>query len=179
MTPNGTSLIRFLHDHAESTDRGTIVEQNIASGAVRLIGETNPHPWDPTFSPDGSQLAYFDRDPADSEKLADLEIMSIEDGSTRIIYPGSQKPAIAFEAGINWSPDGKNLLLAFLNEERTQHQFHLLDPVSGERTPVGQSMKEGQVIRHAALHPDGKQLAFSSGEIGSQLWAIKNLIADK
>jgi len=81
-------------------------------GTVQQL--TTPEAWCqdayPTFSPNGSQVAFFRFGPAAGEMS--LMVADVPSGATTVLVPGSQLPSdMAASGGIEWSPDGSYIVL--------------------------------------------------------------------
>lgn len=176
LTPDGSGVVfhRVYPDVAGNL--GEIVEQNIESGTIRVLEENVRWVSSMAFSPDGSRLAYFDKF---DELSPGLVVLSLTDGSRQILIPGSPDRPLSQQA-INWTRDGAHLLTALPHEDDGQQQMYLVDVRSGELKPVGSPMPAtGTVQSQVSVHPNGTEIAYSSGVRLTQIWAIENLVFEK
>ena len=176
LTPDGIGVVfhRVYPDVAGNL--GEIVEQNIGSGTIRVLEENVRWIGGMAFSPDGSRLAYFDKF---DELSAGLVVLSLTDGSRQVLIPGSPDRPLSQQA-INWTRDGVHLLTALSHEDDGQQQMYLVDVGTGELKPVGNPMPAtGTVQPQVSVHPNGTEIAYSSGTKQVQIWAIENLVFEK
>src|SRR5262249_43213867 len=124
----------------------------------------NPGPeFDPSWSPDGTQIAYRDPrrgiNPNPNDRISQIYVMHA-DGSgqhnlSNITEGGDWGPA--------WSPDGRKI--AFNSTRGTGsarvHGF-TMNPDGSGLTELGDSY-----VEYPAWSPDGKQLAFMAPEPGA------------
>ena len=173
-TPDGDDVI-FVRKGAV-VHGSEIVQRNIASGAERVLGDSQRATFNLAISPDGSQLAYFE---GGSGLRHDLVVVSLKDGSTRTLWSGTDEWYFSEEAGLEWMPDGAHLLLATYHPDEKQQQLYLVDARDGEQKPIGKPMKGDKQIEHVDVHPNGTTIAFSRGEQISEVWAIENLVFEQ
>jgi dipeptidyl aminopeptidase/acylaminoacyl peptidase len=98
------------------------------------------------FSPDGSQIAYAsnERNPADF----DVFVRGVDQGEGRALVTDG-----AYYSAINWSPDGRSLLVLKLNSN-TDQDLYVVDVASGEKRHL--TPHEGEVkFFPGPWRPDG------------------------
>ena len=118
-------------------------------------------------SPGGQTLAYFDRDPGTRENL--LLTAPVEGGTAREVL---RAPATLSLSGLNWTPDGRALLFQSGEPGVPGTELRWV-PVTGGPSVV--MVDAPTVSGEARLHPDGRSIAFVSGEDRSEIWAMDGL----
>lgn len=114
----------------------------------------------PNVSPDGRWVVFSLIEPAYDEKkqVADLWIVSASgEGAPRRLTGTA-----GGESGVEWSPDGRQLVFSARREGDDTAQLYLLDLVAG-----GEAMRLTQLVNGARaprFSPDGTQIAFSSSD---------------
>jgi len=134
----------------------------------RNIEASYPQAFD--WSPDGkSILAGFFNLENDNFQIG---LITLKDGSIRIIKRFKKAYARTSPWGFNFSPDGSYIAYDFTSGKNTQNRDIYLLSADGSR--------EIPLIKHPALDyvlewtPDGRGLLFGSGRTGSQgLWFIR------
>ena len=69
---------------------------------------------------------------------------------------------------LSWTPDGEYLLFGKRDSELWRVHVE-----SGEQERIGGTI---QGLSYAAMHPDGRRIAFTSVERGSELWVMENFL---
>jgi TolB protein len=136
--------------------RGTRFELQVADadGAnAQTVLASNEPIISPSWSPDGSQLAYVSY----ASKKPIVVVQNLAQGTTRVVadfFGNNSAPA--------WSPDGKSLVVT-LTKDGTSQLY--LVPVAGG---TARRLTETSAIdTQAAFAPDGQSIAFVSDRGGS------------
>jgi len=109
----------------------------------------------PTFSPDGSQIAFAWNGDAGASQQFDLYVKSLE--SERLLRL-THRPAASITPA--WSPDGRTI--AFARVEGDVSGIFAVPAVGGaERTLVSSRVAVGS-FRQISWSPDGKRIAYSA-----------------
>ncbi|HXT71588.1 MAG TPA: protein kinase [Vicinamibacterales bacterium] len=110
----------------------------------------------PVWAPDGSRVIWG----SDRDGQQQLYIRNVNDGTPERLFYSSE---VVFKGPVNWSPDGKWIILVQLDAQTAQNVW-LLD-ASGTVAPT---LLAGGPARQPAgrVSPDNKWLAFPSDETG-------------
>jgi dipeptidyl aminopeptidase/acylaminoacyl peptidase len=108
-TPDGGSiaLVRLATPHSGDSDRATIQILDVATGQMRGLTGRERLEGQPTFSPDGSQVAYWQPRDGDTGSVNEIHVAPIAGGPGRSITRALNRNA----ARSIWMPDGKSLLV--------------------------------------------------------------------
>jgi dipeptidyl aminopeptidase/acylaminoacyl peptidase len=135
-TPDGAGIVFTARDvgreEAWSTDLDLFTAPIDASSPPRrLTTENRATDTDPSFSPDGTLLAYLamDRPGYEADKLTVI-LRGWPDGESRRLTDGWDRSAEALE----WSPDGRTLYV--LAQDTGQGGLFALDIATGSVTPL-------------------------------------------
>lgn len=147
-TPDGTGIVFTARDvgreEAWSTDLDLFVAPiDAGSPPRRITTENRATDTDPSFSPDGSLLAYLamDRPGYEADKLTVI-LRGWPDGDSRRLTDGWDRSVEALE----WSPDGRSLYA--LAADTGQGGLFELDVATGSVTPL---VDQGHVSRAKAV----------------------------
>jgi hypothetical protein len=104
----------------------------------------------PSWSPDGTQLAYIDNP---DNTTPDLYVLRLDGGAPpqRITFDGAFDPA--------WSPTGSTIVFSRRYGPEPTRELWLVDPTGANLRPVGAS---GVVQLHPSWSPDGQSILYSS-----------------
>ena len=154
---------------------------NLESGQTIVMGKETAYSWGTAFSPAGDQVAFF----SDEDGTIELHLFDLKSRQTRAV--AGLKPAMNFSfERPRWSPDGSSVVVPSLPEEplsRPEPRAAGVEVLSTksppEETSVPHWMKsrlaivrvedgsfqlagaEARYIRHYAVSPDGKSLAYA------------------
>ena len=154
LNPQAGSTVNIIRSSDESSlDRHFVSESSvdlaildIASGKIqKLTNGQNVQRWE--LSPDGRLLAfkvYKKTVPGTYDSFFDLYVMSLEDGSTRLLLEDTEIGHYFYSSGILWSPDS-TLLLEMKNKELV-----VVNAKSGEKKVVTPSDDSSfkKIFRH-------------------------------
>lgn len=174
LMPDGENVVLLRSDPPEGRTGASVVLRNLASGSERTVA-TLPEEHEIgnlAISPDGRSAALVHRDPrTDVSFLAGVDL---ESGELRDIYSVELPLHLEIRPGdIAWSPDGEHVLvMAGPWEEQESHQILSVPVDGGEPVRLMEAM-DGH--RHLALHPDGRRLAFSGGDLRTELWVLEGV----
>lgn len=118
VSPDGSTVVYQV----PGGDLGLIAAMNVSTQTITSLGVTGTFP---TFSPDGSQIAFFGANPGGAKGVF---VMNADGTSVRQLSPINQ----AYHAfGLSWSPDGKWIVAA-----ATTNNVDLLRVSDGLRLPL-------------------------------------------
>ena len=132
-----------------------------------------------SVSPDGRWLAFVR--PGEGEKADELTIMPSTGGPSRRVFEPSEGNRIRI---IGWSPGGESLYFGKLLESSpgaAANRFHLwwrAPSEGGEAVEVGGELELSRNPNQVpvAFRPDGRKVAFQSGQNKSEVWAMENFL---
>jgi Tol biopolymer transport system component len=109
-SPDGSKVVYAAQLWSDEPARIYVVDTSGGTPQVLLNAIDDPkgslHLWLPTFSPDGSRIAYFD---GVGEISRSLRVMNADGSGTRVLHDG----LVEHQGGMHflvWSPDGSQLL---------------------------------------------------------------------
>lgn len=127
-SPSNPRQIAYVR-HTDQDDRIYLIENVFAPTPKRLttwrkkLSELNP-----TWSPDGQQIAFFT---VDSEEVYDLYVSDLEGKAKRLV----RNIVKSDQYGPAWSPDGKKLFYV-KKLGQNKDQIHAIDIASGNKTAI-------------------------------------------
>ncbi len=122
-----------------------------------VVVETPAEEFQPSFSPDGKEVAYF-------EERTALKVINLESGESRLIMPADRNYSYSDgDQHYEWSPDGKWFLVNFLQPQQWTDQVGLVSAQGGEIIDLTQSGFGGYSPRWMM---DGKMVMWASNRDG-------------
>jgi Tol biopolymer transport system component len=158
ISPDGSKLY-----YCPATPGSRYVERDLQTGTERVVF-ADRGPVFPSLSPDGKYLAGVLAD--ESLKQSTVEVVTVSTGERRVLYRASEPLALYS----SWTPDSQHVVVPV--REKGVYQG-LLVPVSGA-PPQRLAFEVGQFS--AAFHPDGRQIAFTTGRVAAELWVLENFL---
>src|SRR5262249_14494827 len=151
-----------------ATQPFAVVARDVASGDERVV---YPHGVNEVvLSPDGQSLAFVTgfrtEDPTAGAKRT-IRVMPSNGGPYKEIYTFDSNAA---SVPLAWTAEGKFLL--FTTSTPAADELWRLSVDGGPPEKVGVSLPN---ITSLSLHPDGRQLAISSGIAAREIWMMQNL----
>jgi Tol biopolymer transport system component len=113
-------------------------------------------------SPDGQWLAFYPTE----DSLAVMP--SVRGGPREVVHWDEEVQSP--HPFVRWTPDGEHLL--FCKRKNELWKVHVQ---TGEQQQIGQTVEN---LVGAAMHPDGRQIAFTVEQKGSELWVMENFLPD-
>lgn len=145
--------------------------RNLASGQEKVLGRFNAHNLAP--SPDGKSIAFTHpgvENPAESH----LVVMPIDAHTAPRRLATITEPEAFPVDSVVWSRDGRHLLFAKRNQEQNLYKVAV---AGGE--PQKLDLSVGGTNIGLRMHPDGRRIAFTSGERMSEFWVIQGLLTSR
>ncbi len=164
-SPAGSRIVYVSYpdlDAVPGTDaRSSLVLRDLATGEERdLVPAEDPN-YDPSWSPDGKQLAFV-REPDDERP--EIAVVDVDDGTVETLVTFGD--AVFFPA---WSPDGTTI--AFVGRVDGNDDIYLLELASGRITRL---TDDGATDSMPAWSPDGKHIVFIRDREGQyDLWVMR------
>ena len=124
------------------------------------------------LSPDGRRLAFSGaaRDSGEVETV--LMVIPAEGGQPRLLLqvPESEQVRV-----VGWSPDGREILFTRNLKLATERSTTLwrIRFEGGEPQKLDLGMN---VLNDIRFHPDGRRVAFDSGQRGEEIWVMENFL---
>jgi Tol biopolymer transport system component len=115
-------------------------------------------------SPDGRWLAFY-RD------INSLVLLPSAGGDPRQVAHWDEEVQSTLPFA-RWTPDGEHLLFRKRNNELWKVHVQ-----TGEQQQIGPAIEEGKLM-NAVMNPDGRQIAFTVEQQGSELWVMENFLPD-
>lgn len=123
-----------------------------------------------TVSPDGKYLSFSTADSIAKQSFV-IRILPTAGGETRDILRGK----LEIFAKHAWTPDGKTILFVKRTASGTKDEKRELwqvDSAGGEPKKINVGME----LREMQLHPDGRRIVFTCGNISREIWAMENFL---
>lgn len=162
-SPDGQQIAFTVRSTGEAQQ--IISVMNADGSNRRQISTTSGINKNPTWSPDGSQIAYVSY--SNDDLLNTFYVMNSDGSGVRRLAKALRDGLI----GVDWSSDGKQLLLiANFHEEALQTEYqgievYVIDVVSGEQTRI---TSNDTAEEYPQWSPDGKTILFAI--MGDDRW---------
>lgn len=143
---------------------------DLETGEGKVLYRSNAHNLAP--SPDGRWLTFTMATGAADKVENVLMLLPLDGGDPRELMRVTQPDMFRLD-GVVWTGDGRHLLVVHGDAGGPGSLWRL--PIDGGTPqPLGVTM-EGLNVG-LRLHPDGRRIAFTSGERKSELWVLENLL---
>jgi Tol biopolymer transport system component len=126
------------------------------------------------FSPDGRQLAFVTGDQA--TRSTALKVMPTAGGETRELLRAQEPEAIAWNAGLAWTPDGREVLFGRERSTSLEDQTVELWRISAEGGEPQKLELAMEQLRGLRFHPDGRRIVFTAGQFKAEVWVLENFL---
>lgn len=168
---DGRSVFYTLTAWADRLFR--IVKRDLDSGREEEIYR-QPAPPDTSFaiSPDGQSLMF--KGSTDDGPSRRLMVRAMDGGEPRELFRLTEEGAWINHAF--WTPDGDHILfIKVLTPTIRETELWRLDADGSNPTKIDlPAAGMGQIV----LHPDGRRIAFVSGESSYEIWMMKNFLPE-
>jgi Tol biopolymer transport system component len=168
------SKVYYLVPDGGGSRAGTVIEHDIATGAKREVFRKPDDTGAAVLSPDGRWFAVVREPGIDRENPATTKstvfLFSVDGGARRdVTIPGGAEAFFGFD----WMPDSKALLIPGGSPDAALW----LVPVSGgEPRKLDINIRSWITPYGIRVAPDGKQIAFFTGESRNEVWALEKVI---
>jgi len=152
-------------------DDFVLLVRNLASGRDKVLARVNAHSLAP--SPDGKSIA-FTHPGVEKPNESYLVVMPIDGGSSPRRLATVTGPEAFPVDSVVWSRDGRHLLFAKRNQEQNLYK---VAAAGGEPQKLDITVSGTNI--GLRMHPDGRRIAFTSGERMSEFWALENLLPSR
>ena len=166
-SPDGEAIFYITRDSILRRELKSGEEEKIYQNPDLLMTRTYARLL--TLSPDGENLVFGTRD-----LETHRESLWILPGSGGEAQPFLELQMSDRIQAIGWSPDGEYVLFTKREKKGTSLWRIALD--GKEPQKLGQSNKR---LRDLRVHPDGRQIAFSSVIIENEVWVMENFLPAK
>ena len=143
---------------------------DVATGTEKKLHEIRSNfPSVPSLSPDGSMVAFV----TDRESLVTVNTAS---GETRELLKIRFPVEFQWLQGISWSPDNRYVYYVKRTTGEAPWELFRIPAAGGAEESAGLKLPGFHGI---AVSPDGRRLAFTSGGMVPEVWAIENPLAGR
>jgi Tol biopolymer transport system component len=168
-SPDGQSLFYRRGENGTTI----VAERNLATNQEREIargpfGRT-------TISPDGQWIATTLANR--SRKSSSLVLISVKDGAQREILTVTEPRALD-AVSLAWVPNGRGLVVAQRLDANSLKKDIWFVPIDGS-LPRKLEIETNGLSDPFSVHPDGRRIAFTSGEETNEVWALEHFLPKK
>jgi Tol biopolymer transport system component len=121
------------------------------------------------LSPDGQWLAFTSLDVL--KEPHKLMLVPTAGGPSREIYRTQEGEYLSW---IQWTPDGRSVWLLNYRPATNPKAKPILEYLAV--SPDGKNIRKLELNYPGCIHPDGRQVAFSTGQGNIELWALENFL---
>lgn len=150
---DGKAIFYFRDGGIWSRHLATGQEAEIAKGGGRNLA----------LSPDGRWVAFGDR-------TVVMVVPSAGGEPRELLRIQQQEGAVS---GLEWARDGESLFFSVGDSIKVNPELWQVPVEGGKRRKVGLATQDWATL---AIHPDGRQIAFTAGEIRNEVWVMENLL---
>lgn len=163
-SPDGSALYYSLWD----VDKGKafrVMRRDLKSGVETEVCNCTGGTALYALSADGRNLAVIDN----LNSMMTLSVVPVSGGKARALVTVPAKEGFST---VEFTRDGRRILYGRIRDAKTQATDLWSVPVSGgEPQLTGLSMKS---LRGLRVHPDGRRLGFTGGELSQEIWVLEN-----
>ncbi len=174
LSPDGKTIFYVRRDRENKTYQFTA--QDLESGdqieLYRSEGDLHIK-----LSPDGQWVIIQENYLQISDIIPNLSIIPSSGGELRELWSFEDGIDIQFGAPSTWTPNGKYMLFAMKSPKKDREKWDLyrISVKGGEPEKLGLEM--GGFIMNLSIHPNGRDIAFSTSEQeNSEFWVMENFL---
>jgi Tol biopolymer transport system component len=146
--------------------------RTLSTGADQVIFRA-PYVQNLAPSPDGTLVAFSYPSHDKDGREASLVVLPVDGGTPRRLVTVTEPDAFALD-GVAWTPDGRYLLFVKRSLKGRPHSVWRIPAAGGVPQPLDLPMDGLNV--GLRIHPDGRRVAFTSGEPRGEIWVLENLL---
>lgn len=166
LSPDGQKLYytNFINDQI------AIIARDLATGTEREVARRSccgPV----SLSPDGRYLALVEKNKA--EKSSAVLLIPVQGGEPQVVSRASFPQALF--GWVSWTHDSRQIIVTRVFENGQGRNELLLIPISGG-TPKPFDDLQGYRWGRIRPHPDGRRIAYPTGEAKSEVWVLENFL---
>lgn len=167
LSPDGSAIFYITRDSILKHEMDSGKEKEIYSNPNLLMTRRYYRPL--ALSPDGERLVFGIRDPKTNEESLWIMPSSGGDAPELLKLPKSKRIR-----AIAWTPDGEYVL--FMKREKKSTGLWRISPKGGDTQKLWQSEKQ---LSGLSVHPDGRQIAFYTTKIDTEIWVMENFLPEE
>jgi Tol biopolymer transport system component len=161
-SPDGTSIAFSWSEGHQA--RPSIYVQRIGDTSPTRVTKGDEAEYRPVWSPDGREIAFIRNSAAGSFQVARISVADrIETIVGQFSFNGLQ---LLLQPGLDWSPDGRSLLIADKPSQTAPVRLFVVDLATGNRRPLTDPPAGSSGDLEGKFSPDGKLVAFHRGGHG-------------
>ncbi len=167
------SIADWSHDGKDVfyVNRGRLFMRELESGREKQLYQNNNLRLLLDLSPDGKRVVFGTENSSDG--TWSIQIIPVSGGEPRELFKLHESEESEEIGFINWTPDGKYML--FTENAKKGPALWRISPEGGEPQKLWQSDKRYSGL---SIHPDGKQIAFSTYEEDLEIWVMENFLPE-
>ncbi len=172
-SPDGTHVYYRKNCPVSDSERCTLADRDLRTGSERTV--TSGALGNFSVSPDGQSIAVLKGGPIGLAAAQAVVQVRIDTGATRDLLRAGPSEILPPWASLPWTPDGKAVLV----RKRTPNELWVV-PMTG----AAPYKFEADVRTWAfnpfsplSLHPDGRRVAFVSGNVSSEVMVLDNFLS--
>lgn len=125
---------------------------------IKTLLKNGKENFQPRYSPDGKEVAYL-------ENRTTIKVLNLASGQARVVMPGDMSYSYADgDQWFDWSPDGKSLLVTFVDKNRWSQEVGLVDAQG--KAPMLNLTKSGYEDIHPQWARGGQMMVWLSDRMG-------------
>ncbi len=145
----------------------SIMAHNLETGKEKELCQGDIWPG-LAISPDGRRIVF--------SGYGVLKVLPTAGGEPRVLHRLQDKEICAFNAagtGLAWTADGRYVLFTIRSSDQpAPTELWRIHAEGGEP----QKLLEMDGLRDISVHPDGRRIAFTSGRVQMEIWAMENFL---